>query len=84
MAFIVDPVSVACCGNFGIIDPSQKRFNHKGTQRRDLDASAFLHLHETLKRTPDILMSAEESTAWPYSPVQGVGFNLKLGHGLDE
>ncbi len=51
------------------------------------DASAFLRLcNETAqKQHPDILMSAEESTAWPlvtYPPeVGGLGFNLKWDMG---
>ena len=82
----VDGVSSMLYLNFGIDDPSQKRFNHKGTEE-DLDASAFLRLcNETAqKEHPDILMIAEESTAWPlvtYPPeVGGLGFNLKWDMG---
>ena len=82
----VDGVSSMLYLNFGVDDPSQKKFNRLGTEE-DLDASAFLRrvngamgeLH------PDVMMIAEESTAWPlvtYPPKDGgLGFHLKWDMG---
>lgn len=72
--------------NFGVDDPSRKRFNARGTEE-DLDASAFLRQCNSTVGTynPDVMMIAEESTAWPlvtYPPeVGGLGFNFKWDMG---
>nr|WP_239462625.1 1,4-alpha-glucan branching protein GlgB [Collinsella tanakaei] len=62
----MDGVSSMLYLNFGVDDPGQKKFNKYGTEE-DLDASAFIrqvnHTVETL--FPDVMMMAEESTAWP-------------------
>ena len=82
----MDGVSSMLYMNFGIDDPSQKKFNEKGTEE-DLDASAFIR--QTNKAMgdfhPDVMMIAEESTAWPlvtYPPKDGgLGFHLKWDMG---
>ena len=72
--------------NFGIDDPRQKKFNEKGTEE-DLAAIKFIQqLNETVgKYHPDVMMIAEESTAWPlvtYPPEKGgLGFNYKWDMG---
>jgi 1,4-alpha-glucan branching enzyme len=82
----MDGVSSMLYMNFGIDDPSQKRFNSKGTEE-DLDASEFIRrTNSTVERYhPDVMMIAEESTAWPlvtYPPeVGGLGFNFKWDMG---
>ena len=62
----MDGVSSMLYMNFGIDDPGQKRFNEKGTEE-DLNASAFIRQTNTVmgKEHPDVMMIAEESTAWP-------------------
>ncbi len=82
----MDGVSSMLYMNFGIDDPAQKRFNSKGTEE-DLDASEFIRrTNSTVERYhPDVMMIAEESTAWPlvtYPPeVGGLGFNFKWDMG---
>ena len=72
--------------NFGIDDPRQKKFNEKGTEE-DLAAIKFVQqLNETVGQYhPDVMMIAEESTAWPlvtYPPEKGgLGFNYKWDMG---
>ena len=72
--------------NFGIDDPRLKKFNEKGTEE-DLAAIAFIQeLNDTVgKYYPDVMMIAEESTAWPlvtYPPKDGgLGFNYKWDMG---
>ena len=71
----MDGVSSMLYMNFGIDDPGQKRFNEKGTEE-DLDASAFIRQTNSVmgKEHPDVMMIAEESTAWPlvtYPPEDG-------------
>ena len=72
--------------NFGVDDPSQKKFNSRGTEEDD-DSIAFIRqCNSTIgKYHPDIMMIAEESTAWPlvtYPPeVGGLGFNFKWDMG---
>ena len=78
----MDGVSSMLYMNFGIDDPGQKRFNEKGTEE-DLDASAFIRQTNTVmgQEHPDVMMIAEESTAWPlvtYPPEDGgLGFHFK-------
>ena len=82
----MDGVSSMLYMNFGIDDPGQKRFNEKGTEE-DLDASAFIRQTNAVmgKFHPDVMMIAEESTAWPlvtYPPEDGgLGFHFKWDMG---
>ncbi len=72
--------------NFGIDEPARKRFNSRGTEEDD-DAIAFVRQCNAAVGTyyPDVMMIAEESTAWPlvtYPPeVGGLGFNYKWDMG---
>ena len=83
----MDGVSSMLYLNFGIDDPGQKKFNKYGTEE-DLDASAFIRQVNCAVEAhyPDVMMMAEESTAWPlvtYPPEQGgLGFNLKWNMGF--
>ena len=82
----MDGVSSMLYMNFGIDDPSQKRFNKLGTEE-NLDASAFIRQTNTTmgELHPDVMMIAEESTAWPlvtYPPEDGgLGFHFKWDMG---
>ena len=62
----MDGVSSMLYLNFGVDDPGQKKFNKYGTEE-DLDASAFIRQvnHTVGTLHPDVMMMAEESTAWP-------------------
>lgn len=82
----VDGVSSMLYLNFGIDEPEQKRYNADGTEGC-VPAIKFL---QRLNRAvgeffPDVLMSAEESTAWPlvtYPPADGgLGFHYKWDMG---
>ncbi len=72
----MDGVSSMLYLNFGIDDPGQKKFNKYGTEE-DLDASAFIRQGGNCAveaHYPDVMMMAEESTAWPlvtYPPQDG-------------
>ena len=72
--------------NFGIDDPAQKIFNEKGTEE-DFASIEFIQMcNETVgKYFPDVMMIAEESTAWPLvtrpPEVGGLGFNYKWDMG---
>ena len=72
--------------NFGVDDPSKKKFNEKGTEE-DLDAIRFVQqVNSTVADYhPDAMMIAEESTAWPlvtYPPKEGgLGFHYKWDMG---
>ena len=82
----MDGVSSMLYLNFGIDDPGQKKFNKYGTEE-DLDASAFIRQVNCAveKEFPDVMMMAEESTAWPlvtYPPEEGgLGFHYKWDMG---
>ena len=82
----IDGVTSMLYLNFGIDDPAQKRFNKNGTEE-DLDAADFIkQLNSTMGMLhPDIMMIAEESTAWPlvtYPPSDGgLGFHYKWDMG---
>ena len=82
----MDGVSSMLYLNFGVDDPAQKKFNKKGTEE-DLDASAFIRQVNKAVETyhPDVMMIAEESTAWPlvtYPPEEGgLGFHYKWDMG---
>ena len=68
------------------VDPGQKKFNKYGTEE-DLDASAFIRQVNCAVEAhyPDVMMMAEESTAWPlvtYPPQDGgLGFHYKWDMG---
>ena len=82
----VDGVTSMLYLNFGVDDPSQKKFNDKGTEE-DFEAIDFIrHINETVgKYHPDAMMMAEESTAWPLvtrpAEVGGLGFHYKWDMG---
>lgn len=82
----MDGVSSMLYLNFGIDEPSKKRFNKNGTEE-DLDASAFIRqVNSTVgEYSPGVMMMAEESTAWPlvtYPPSDGgLGFHYKWDMG---
>ncbi|MCQ4638318.1 1,4-alpha-glucan branching protein GlgB [Anaerovorax odorimutans] len=82
----VDGVSSLLYLNYGIDDPSQKKYNAQGGEE-NLHAKAFLQkLNETIGRLfPDVFTIAEESTAWPlvtYPPGEGgLGFHYKWDMG---
>ncbi len=82
----VDGVTSMLYLNFGIEDPAEKRFNECGTEE-DLEAIKFLQgLNTTVGSVhPDVMMIAEESTAWPlvtYPPSDGgLGFHYKWDMG---
>ena len=82
----MDGVSSMLYLNFGIDDPGQKKFNKYGTEE-DLDASAFIRQVNCAVEAhyPDVMMMAEESTAWPlvtYPPQDGgLGFHYKWDMG---
>jgi 1,4-alpha-glucan branching enzyme len=72
--------------NFGIDDPTKKRFNEKGGEE-DLTAIEFVQKTNSVigQYFPDVMMIAEESTAWPlvtYPPKEGgLGFHYKWDMG---
>ncbi len=82
----MDGVSSMLYLNFGVDDPGQKKFNKYGTEE-DLDASAFIRQVNCAvgREFPDVMMIAEESTAWPlvtYPPEDGgLGFHFKWDMG---
>lgn len=82
----MDGVSSMLYLNFGVDNPADKKFNKYGTEE-DLDASAFIRQVNSAvgKEFPDVMMIAEESTAWPLVtyPAEdgGLGFHLKWDMG---
>ena len=82
----MDGVSSMLYLNFGVGNPADKKFNKYGTEE-DLDASAFIRQVNCAvgKEFPDVMMIAEESTAWPLVtyPAEdgGLGFHLKWDMG---
>lgn len=72
--------------NFGVDDPRQKKFNDKGTEEDFASIRFIQQCNDTIgKYYPDVMMIAEESTAWPlvtYPPQDGgLGFHLKWDMG---
>lgn len=72
--------------NFGIDDPRLKKFNDRGTEEDDASIEFVRMCNETVgKYYPDVMMIAEESTAWPLvtrpPEVGGLGFNYKWDMG---
>lgn len=82
----VDGVTSMLYQNFGIEDPALKSFNDDGTED---DRSAVDFIRRTNQAVsanfPDVMMIAEESTAWPlvtYPPDSGgLGFHFKWDMG---
>ena len=62
----MDGVSSMLYLNFGVDDPRLKKFNKYGDEG-DLDAISFIQQVNTTvgREFPDVMMIAEESTAWP-------------------
>lgn len=82
----VDGVTSMLYLNFGVDDPKQKKFNSRGTEEDDASVEFIRQCNTTVgKYHPDVMMIAEESTAWPlvtYPPeVGGLGFNFKWDMG---
>lgn len=82
----MDGVSSMLYLNFGVEDASQKKFNKYGTDE-NLEATAFIRQVNTAvgREHPDVMMTAEESTAWPLVtyPAEdgGLGFHYKWDMG---
>ncbi len=72
--------------NFGIDDPGQKKFNDDGSEH-DYPSIEFVRKCNRIVGSyhPDVMMIAEESTAWPLvtrpPEVGGLGFNYKWDMG---
>ena len=72
--------------NFGIDDPGQKKFNSRGTEEDDASIDFIRTCNDTMgKYHPDVMMIAEESTAWPLVTYPtsdgGLGFHFKWDMG---
>ena len=82
----MDGVSSMLYLNFGVTNPAEFKFNKYGTEE-DLEASAFIRQVNCAvgREFPDVMMIAEESTAWPLVtyPAEdgGLGFHLKWDMG---
>ncbi len=82
----MDGVSSMLYLNFGVDNPADKKFNKYGTEE-DLDASAFIRQVNCAvgAEFPDVMMIAEESTAWPLvtypAETGGLGFHFKWDMG---
>ncbi|MBQ9006679.1 MAG: 1,4-alpha-glucan branching protein GlgB [Atopobiaceae bacterium] len=82
----VDGVTSMLYLNFGIDDPAQKKFNDKGGEEDFVSIEFIRECNQTIgKYYPDVMMIAEESTAWPLvtrpPEVGGLGFNYKWDMG---
>ena len=72
--------------NFGIDDPGMKKFNEDGSEH-DYPSIEFVRKCNRIVGSyhPDVMMIAEESTAWPLvtrpPEVGGLGFNYKWDMG---
>lgn len=82
----VDGVTSMLYLNFGVDDPAQKKFNDKGTEEDFVAIDFVRHINETVAEYhPDVMMMAEESTAWPLvtrpPEVGGLGFHYKWDMG---
>lgn len=82
----VDGVTSMLYLNFGIGDINQKEYNQYGKEE-NLEAIDFIRAvnNAAAHRFPDVMMIAEESTAWPlvtYPPADGgLGFHYKWDMG---
>ena len=83
----MDGVSSMLYLNFGVDDPRLKKFNKYGDEG-DLDAISFIQQVNTTvgREFPDVMMIAEESTAWPGVTLppeenNGLGFHYKWDMG---
>ncbi len=82
----VDGVTSMLYLNFGIDDPGMKKFNEKGTEEDFVNIDFVRQINRTVGiQHPDVLMIAEESTAWPLvtRPPEdgGLGFHFKWDMG---
>ena len=82
----VDGVTSMLYLNFGIDDPRLKKFNEKGGEEDFVSIKFIQRCNETVgKYDPDVMMIAEESTAWPLVtyPISdgGLGFHFKWDMG---
>ena len=82
----VDGVTSMLYLNFGIDEPRLKKFNEKGTEEDLVNIEFIRYFNRSVGIThPDVMMIAEESTAWPlvtYPPEDGgLGFNYKWDMG---
>jgi 1,4-alpha-glucan branching enzyme len=82
----VDGVTSMLYLNFGVDDPAQKKFNDKGGEEDFVSIEFIRTCNQTIgKYHPDVMMIAEESTAWPLvtrpPEVGGLGFNYKWDMG---
>ena len=82
----IDGVTSMLYLNFGIDDPAQKVFNERGTEEDFVSIAFVQKINDTVaKYHPDVMMMAEESTAWPlvtYPPADGgLGFHYKWDMG---
>ena len=82
----VDGVTSMLYLNFGIDDPALKKYNEKGTEEDFVSIDFVKHITKSVEEHhPDVMMIAEESTAWPlvtYPPEDGgLGFHYKWDMG---
>ncbi len=82
----IDGVTSMLYLNFGIDDPGQKKFNANGTEEDYTNIEFIKQVNGTISALhPDVMMIAEESTAWPlvtYPPQDGgLGFHYKWDMG---
>ncbi len=82
----VDGVTSMLYLNFGIDDPELKKFNENGTEEDYQSIELVRSVNRSIgKYYPDVMMMAEESTAWPlvtYPPEDGgLGFHFKWDMG---
>ncbi|EJW99592.1 glycogen branching enzyme, partial [gut metagenome] len=82
----IDGVTSMLYLNFGIDDPGQKKFNVNGTEEDYTNIEFIKQVNGTISALhPDVMMIAEESTAWPlvtYPPSDGgLGFHYKWDMG---
>ncbi len=82
----VDGVTSMLYLNFGIDDPGQKKFNAEGTEENPETVAFLQMLNQTVGiLEPDVMMIAEESTAWPLVTRPpgdgGLGFHYKWDMG---
>ncbi len=82
----VDGVTSMLYLNFGIDDPRLKKYNEKGTEEDFVSIDFVRKTNQAIsKYYPDVMLIAEESTAWPlvtYPPDDGgLGFHFKWDMG---
>ena len=82
----VDGVTSMLYLNFGVDDERLKKFNERGTEEDDTSIDFVRTVNDRVgEYFPDVMMIAEESTAWPlvtYPPADGgLGFHYKWDMG---